>query len=175
VACWLLVSRTSSVTEERVFAIGGLLLLGGPRPTFHCHRSSAVSLRASSGAPQAWTSAIESHETLVIFNSLSSGCCCWWQERASRRHGLDRSDCRLRPGRIVGKLAGSLLARRFVERREPQLLPLSPVSSESRLLSTSSRFEPTMNIAAMLFTSSVVGSLASDAASLLVRETEPAT
>lgn len=176
VACWLLVSRTSSVTEERVFAIGGLLLLGGAAAYL-----SLSSLFAGFAAGVLWRAA-----GLEVRDRIARDLSYLQQPvvgllllvAGARLHvamALIGPIAAYVLCRIAGKLAGSLLARRFVGRHEPRLLPLSPGIVGVAFALNVVQVRAHDNIAAMLFTVVVVGSLASDAASLMVREAEPAT
>ena len=66
VAGWLLISRTSSDTEHRVFAIGTLLLIGGAAAHLCCLRSLPASSPARSGTPLVQSRATASNATCVI-------------------------------------------------------------------------------------------------------------
>lgn len=175
IACWLLVSKTSSVTEERVFAIGGLLLLGGAAAYL-----SSSSLFAGFAAGVFWRAAgsdvrdriaqdlaylqrpvvglvllvagAKLHVPLALIGFIAFYVLC----------------------RIAGKLAGRLLARRFGgddARDEPS--PLSPGIVGLAFALNVLQVRGHDDIASTLFTVVVVGSFATDVATLLVREPEP--
>ena len=176
VACWLLVSKTSSVTEERVFAIGGLLLLGGAAAYL-----SSSALFAGFAAGVLWRAAgsdvrdriaqdlgylqrpvvgllllvagAKLHVSIALIGFITFYVLC----------------------RIAGKLAGRLLARRLVRHRpsdEPS--PLSPGIVGLAFALNVVQVRGHDDIATTLFTIVVVGSFASDLASLLIREPDPA-
>jgi hypothetical protein len=176
VACWLLVSKTSSVTEERVFAIGGLLLLGGAASYL-----SSSSLFAGFAAGVVWRAAgpdvrdriaqdlaylqrpvvgllllvagAKLHVPITLIGFIAFYVLC----------------------RIAGKLAGRLLARRLAKHTaldEPS--PLSPGIVGLALALNVVQVRGHDDVATTLFTIVVVGSFASDLASLLIREPEPA-
>ena len=176
VACWLLVSRTSSVTEERVFAIGGLLLLGGAAAYL-----SLSSLFAGFAAGVVWRAAgIEVRDRIA--QDLG------YLQRPVVGLLLLVAGARLHVSialagfialyvlcRIAGKLAGRLLARRFVKPGEPADLSLfSPGIIGVALALNVLQVRGQHDIAATLFPVVVVGSFAADLASLVIRERERA-
>ncbi len=174
VACWLLVSKTSSVTEERVFAIGGLLLLGGAAAYL-----SSSSLFAGFAAGVFWRAAgpdvrdriaqdlaylqrpvvgllllvagAKLHVTVSLIGFIAFYVLC----------------------RIAGKLAGRLLARRLVKHPvTPDPSPLSPGIVGLALALNVVQVRGHDDIATVLFAIVVVGSFATDLALLFVRESE---
>ena len=172
VACWLLVSRTSSVTEERVFVIGGLLLLGGAAAYL-----SLSSLFAGFAAGVVWRSAgLEVRDRIV--RDLG------YLQRPVIGLLLLVAGAKLHVSvsligfiasyalfRIAGKLAGSLLARRVIGGDElTESSPLSPGIIGVALALNVVQGREQDDIATTLFTIVVVGSFLADVASLLVRE-----
>jgi hypothetical protein len=172
VACWLLVSRTSSVTEERVFAIGGLLLLGGAAAYL-----SLSSLFAGFAAGVLWRAAgLEVRDRIV--RDLG------YLQRPVVGLLLLVAGARLHVSmaligfiafyalfRIAGKLAGSLLARRVIGGDElTDSSPLSPGIIGVALALNVVQAREHEDIATTLFTIVVVGSFLADVASLLIRE-----
>jgi hypothetical protein len=176
VACWLLVSRTSSVTEERVFVIGGLLLLGGAAAYL-----SLSSLFAGFAAGILWRAA-----GLEVRDRITGD--LGYLQRPVVGLLLLVAGAKLHVAmtfiglialyvlcRLAGKLAGRLLGRRFVEQHEPhEVSPLSPGIVGVAFALNVVQVRPQDDIATTLFTVVVLGSLASDLASLLIREPEPA-
>jgi hypothetical protein len=172
VACWLLVSRTSSVTEERVFAIGGLLLLGGAATYL-----SLSSLFAGFAAGVLWRAAgLEVRDRIV--RDLG------YLQRPVVGLLLLVAGAKLHVSfaligfiafyalfRIAGKLAGGLLARRFIGGDElTDSSPLSPGIIGMALALNVIQVREQDDIATTLFTIVVVGSFLADLASLLIRE-----
>jgi hypothetical protein len=176
VACWLLVSRTSSVTDERVFVIGGLLLLGGAAAYL-----SLSSLFGGFAAGIVWRAAgLELRDRIT--RDLG------YLQRPVVGLLLLVAGAKLHVGmtliglitlyvlcRLAGKFAGRLLGRRFVEQHEPhEVSPLSPGIVGVAFALNVVQVRPQDEIAITLFTVVVLGSLASDLASLVIREPEPA-
>jgi hypothetical protein len=172
VACWLLVSRTSSVTEERVFAIGGLLLLGGAATYL-----SVSSLFAGFTAGVFWrATGLEVRDRMV--RDLG------YLQRPVVGLLLLVAGARLHVSmaligliafyalfRIAGKLAGSLLARRFIGGDElTDSSPLSPGIIGVALALNVVQVREHDELATTLFTIVVVGSFLADVTSLLIRE-----
>jgi hypothetical protein len=176
VACWLLVSKTSSVTEERVFAIGGLLLLGGAAAYL-----SSSALFAGFAAGVLWRAAGTDVRDRIAQD-------LGYLQRPVVGLLLLVAGAKLNVSlaligfiafyvlcRIAGKLAGRLLARRLASHRQPdEPSPLSPGIVGLAFALNVVQVRGHDDIASTLFTIVVVGSFAVDLASLLIREPKPA-
>lgn len=176
-ACSLLVSRTSSVTEERVFAIGGLLLLGGAAAYL-----SLSSLFAGFMAGVLWRAAgLEVRDRIardlgylqrpvVGLLLLVAGATL---DVSMPLLGLVALYVLCR---TAGKLAGNLVARGVVKQDEPhEASPLSPGIVGVALALNVVQVHAHDDVATTIFMVVVVGSLVSDLASLLLREREQGT
>jgi len=176
VACWLLVSRTSSVTEERVFAIGGLLLLGGAAAYLSLSslfagfvagvfwRATGLEVRDRIARDLGYlqrpvigllllVAGAKLHVTTATIGVIALYALC----------------------RIAGKLSGSLVARRFIDWTEPyERSPLSPGIIGVALALNVVQVRAEDDLAAMLLSIVVAGSFLADVASLLIREPKQA-
>lgn len=172
VACWLLVSKTSSVTEERVFAIGGLLLLGGAAAYLSLSslfagfvagvfwRATGLEVRDRIARDLGYlqqpvigllllVAGAKLHVTIASIGVIALYALC----------------------RIAGKLSGSLVARRFTDWHEPyERSPLSPGIIGVALALNVVQVRAGDDLAATLLSIVVAGSFLADMAALLIRE-----
>jgi hypothetical protein len=177
-ACWLLVSRTSSVTEERVFGIGALLLLGGAAAYL-----SVSALFAGFVAGVLWRAAgLEVRDRIIRdLGYLQHPVIAMLLIVAGATLHVSMALMGLVAVYLVcrtgGKLAGGWIASRLASRDGPRDLGLSLISpgivGVACALNVAQARGDT-DIGSMVFTLVVLGSLASDLASLLIREPEHA-